>query len=98
MNIYVGNLSPQVKEEDLQALFSEFGKVDSVKIIKDIFTSESRGFGFIEMKDNDGARKAIDTLNTYDLKGKKITVNEARPKADKKRGSGNKGKKGGNRW
>lgn len=92
MNIYVGNLSPQVKEEDLQTLFSEFGKVDSVKIIRDMFTSESKGFGFIEMKDNAGAQKAIESLNTQELKGKKITVNEARPKSDNRRGgSGNRG-------
>lgn len=95
MNIYVGNLSPQVNEEDLQALFTEFGQVNNVKIIRDMFTSESRGFGFVEMKDNAGAQKAIEALNTKELKGKKITVNEARPKSDNRRGGGGGGNRGG---
>jgi RNA recognition motif-containing protein len=95
MNIYVGNLSPQVKDEDLQELFAEFGQVNSVKIIRDMFTSESKGFGFIEMKDNAGAQKAIEALNTKEVKGKKITVNEARPKTDNRRGGGGGGNRGG---
>lgn len=105
MNIYVGNLSPQVKEEDLQSLFSEFGQVSSVKIISDMFSGESRGFAFVEMRDKAAAQKAIEALNTKEVKGKKITVNEARPKTDNRRrggggGGGNRGGGGGGgrRW
>ena len=86
MNIYVGNLSSDVKEEDLTALFSQHGKVSSAKVIRDMFTQESRGFGFIEMPAQAEAMKAIETLNTFELKGKKIVVNEARPPKDKKGG------------
>ena len=101
MNIYVGNLSQQVKEEDLQSLFSEFGQVSSVKIISDMFTGESRGFAFVEMRDKAAAQKALEALNTKEVKGKKITVNEARPKTDNRRGGGgggNRGGGGGRRW
>jgi RNA recognition motif-containing protein len=85
MNIYVGNLAQNVQEEDLNTLFSTHGKVDSVKIIRDMVTQISKGFGFIEMLVKDEAQKALDVLNSYDLKGKKLVVNEARPK--KERGS-----------
>ncbi len=95
MNIYVGNLSNQVKEEDLQNLFSEFGQVSSVKIISDMFSGESRGFGFVEMKDKAAAAKAIEALNAKEVKGKKITVNEARPKTDTRRSGGNRGGRNG---
>jgi len=88
MNIYVGNLSPEVKEEDLNELFSQYGKVSSAKIIRDMFTQETRGFGFIEMPGQAEAMKAIETLNTFELKGKKIVVNEARPQRDRKGGGG----------
>ncbi len=80
MNIYVGNLSPDVNEEDLNNLFSEYGKVTSVKIIKDIYTKESKGFGFLELAQNLEAQKAITELNSKELKGKEIVVNEARPR------------------
>ena len=86
MNIYVGNLSPEVKEEDLNELFSQHGKVSSAKVIRDMFTQESRGFGFVEMPAQAEAMKAIETLNTFDLKGKKIVVNEARPPRDRRGG------------
>ncbi|MGB5847033.1 MAG: RNA-binding protein [Ignavibacteriaceae bacterium] len=85
MNIYVGNLAQNVQEEDLNTLFSTHGKVDSVKIIRDMVTQISKGFGFIEMLVKDEAQKALDVLNSYDLKGKRLVVNEARPK--KERGS-----------
>ena len=85
MNIYVGNLAQNVQEEDLKTLFSEHGKVESVKIIRDMVTKISKGFGFIEMLVKDEAQKALDVLNSYDLKGKRLVVNEARPK--KERGS-----------
>jgi RNA recognition motif-containing protein len=95
MNIYVGNLSPEVKEEDLNELFSQHGKVSSAKVIRDMFTQESRGFGFVEMPAQAEAMKAIETLNTFDLKGKKIVVNEARPPRDRRgggRGAGGHGR------
>ena len=95
MNIYVGNLSPEVKEEDLNELFSQHGKVSSVKIIRDMFTQEPRGFGFVEMPGQAEAMKAIETLNTFELKGKKLVVNEARPPRDKKGGGGGRGAGGG---
>lgn len=104
MNIFVGNLAKEVTEQDLQTLFAECGNVRSVKIIKDLFSGESKGFGFIEMPGNAEAQKAITELNTRDVKGKKIVVNEARPRDDDRRrggghrgGGGRKGSSGGNR-
>ena len=88
MNIYVGNLSSEVKEEDLNELFSQHGNVSSTKVIKDMFSQESRGFGFVEMPAQAEAMKAIETLNTFELKGKKIIVNEARPQRDRRGGGG----------
>ena len=80
MNIYIGNLAQNVQEEDLNTLFSQHGKVDSVKIIRDMYSKISKGFGFIEMFVKDEAQKALDVLNTFELKGKRLVVNEARPK------------------
>jgi len=80
MNIYVGNLAPNVEEADLNNLFSQQGKVHSVKIIQDMFTKISKGFGFVEMLVKEEAQKALDVLNSFELKGKNIVVNEARPK------------------
>ncbi|HLG33078.1 MAG TPA: hypothetical protein VI362_08535 [Ignavibacteriaceae bacterium] len=94
MNIYVGNLSQEVSEEDLNTLFAEYGKVSSTKVIRDMFSQESRGFGFVEMPGQAEAQKAIDELNTRELKGKKLIVNEARPKRDS-RGGGGGGSRGG---
>lgn len=88
MNIYVGNLSSEVKDEDLNELFSQHGNVSSAKVIRDMFTQETRGFGFVEMPAQAEAMKAIETLNTFELKGKKIVVNEARPPRDRKGGGG----------
>lgn len=98
MNIFVGNLASDVKEEDLTNLFSEFGQVKEVKIIRDLFTQQSKGFGFVEMPGLAEAQKAINSLNTMDVKGKKITVNEARPRRDDNRrrpGGGGGGRSGG---
>ena len=95
MNIYVGNLSAEVKEEDLNELFSQHGKVSSAKVIRDMFTQESRGFGFVEMPAQAEAMKAIETLNTFELKGKKIVVNEARPPKDRRSGGGGGRGRGG---
>jgi len=93
MNIYVANIPWKASEEELRALFAEYGEVDSAKIITDKFTQRSRGFGFVEMKDDESARKAIDELNGKDFMGKNLVVNEARPRED--RGSGGGGNRGG---
>ena len=90
MNIYVGNLSLNVNDEDLNGLFSTHGKVSSAKVIRDNFSQQSRGFGFVEMPGESEAKKAVNTLNSYELKGNKIVVNEARPRRD--RGNGGRGR------
>ena len=93
MNIYVGNLASEVTEEDLTTLFSEFGQVKEAKVIKDMFSQESRGFGFVEMLATAEAQKAIEELNTKEFKGKAITVNEARPRRERgRRGGGGGGR------
>jgi len=78
MNIYVGNLDYKVNESDLESLFSEYGTVNSVKIISDKHDGRSKGFGFVEMENNDEAKKAVSGLNGSSLKSRDITVNEAR--------------------
>lgn len=88
MNIYIGNLAKQVKEDEIESLFKEYGTVVSVNIIRDMFSRESKGFGFVEMKERPAGVKAIEELNTKELQGKKIMVNEARPKTENKRGGG----------
>jgi RNA recognition motif-containing protein len=95
MNIYVGNLAKDVTDEEIQNLFAECGYVKSAKIIRDLFSGESKGFGFIEMPGVAEAQKAIDSLNTKDLKGKKLVVNEARPKTENRGRSGSGGGRGG---
>ena len=86
MNIYVGNLSQDVKDDELKELFSQHGKVDSVKIIRDMFTQTSKGFGFVEMPGRTQAEKALNELNTIEFKGKKLIVNEARPQRERRGG------------
>ena len=89
MNIFVGNLSKEVSDNELTDLFSEFGKVSSAKVIRDMFSQESRGFGFVEMPALAEAQKAISGLNTREVKGKKLVVNEARERRDNRnRGRG----------
>jgi len=83
LKIFVGNLSHEVKEEELNALFSEHGSVSSVKIIRDISNKMSRGFGFVEMPRKVDAKKALNSLNELELKGKKLVVNEARQERDR---------------
>lgn len=98
MNIYVGNLSRDVDERELQEAFESFGQVASVTIIKDKFTGQSRGFGFVEMPDKAEAEAAINGLNGQELKSRAINVNEARPRDDNKsrRGGPMGGRRG--RW
>jgi RNA recognition motif-containing protein len=83
MNLYVGNLSYSVTEEDLKEAFSEFGELESVNIIKDKYSGQSKGFGFVEMPDNAEADKAIKALNGNDLKGRAIKVNQAKPRGER---------------
>ncbi len=83
MNIYVGNLAWAVTDDDLRQAFAEFGKVDTASVIKDKYTGRSRGFGFVEMPDNEEAQAAINELNGKDLKGREVKVNEAKPRTDR---------------
>jgi RNA recognition motif-containing protein len=91
MNIYVGNLSYTVTEEDLRQAFGNFGQVASASIIKDQSSGQSKGFGFIEMPVIEEARAAISGMNEKEMKGRKLNVNEARPRADDRRGGGGGG-------
>jgi RNA recognition motif-containing protein len=83
MNIYVGNLPYSVTDADLRETFSRFGEVSQVNLIADKFTGESKGFGFVEMDNNSQADAAIKGLNGADMKGRNITVNQAKPKAER---------------
>jgi len=85
--LFVGNLSFQTSEQELNDLFSQIGRVESVSIITDRMTGRSKGFGFVEM-DNDAAENAITKFNGSDLDGRKLTVNEARPLVKKEFGGG----------
>jgi len=91
MNLYVGNLSHEVTEDDLQKAFGAFGQVTSAKVITDKFSGQSRGFGFVEMPAKAEAQSAIDGLNGKDLKGRSLNVGEARPRPEGRRGSGRRG-------
>ncbi len=95
MNIYVANIPWKASEEELKNLFAEYGEVTSAKIVMDKFTQRSRGFGFIEMKDDSAGRNAINELNGQDFMGKSLVVNEARPRTDAPRNGGNRGGGGG---
>jgi len=104
MNIYVGNLSWNLKDQDLSNLFASHGEVISAKIVNDKFTNRSKGFGFVEMANDDQAQAAIAALNGTEVDGRNIVVNESRPKQEggsgggggfKKRSFGNGGGGGG---
>ncbi|MDZ4723545.1 MAG: RNA-binding protein [candidate division Zixibacteria bacterium] len=91
MNIYVGNLSYQVSEEDLRTAFGEFGEVTKVIIIKDKLSGESRGFAFVEMGSSESGQSAISGMNDAELKGRRLKVNEAQARTDAPRGGGGGG-------
>ncbi|MBN1392304.1 MAG: RNA-binding protein [Sedimentisphaerales bacterium] len=95
MNLYVGNLLFDVAENDLRALFEPFGQVTEVRLIMDKYTGKSKGFGFIEMPSKDEAQKAIAELNGKDMKGRAMTVNEAKPKVERGGRGGFGGGRGG---
>jgi RNA recognition motif-containing protein len=97
MNIYVGNISSEVSQEDLKNAFAEFGQVASAQIIMDKFTGESRGFGFVEMPSKAEAESAISGLNGTQLMGQTLTVNEARPRTGGGGQRGGGGRRGGHR-
>jgi len=86
MNIYVGNLSHDMTEGDLRLTFESFGRVTSVNVIKDKYSGESRGFGFVEMPGKGEAQTAISDLNGKELKGRMLNVNEARPRSTDRSG------------
>ncbi len=96
MNIYVSNLSFSVTDEDLRNLFSSYGEVTSAKIITDRETGRSRGFGFVEMSDDNASQKAISDLNGKSTDGRQMSVTVAKPKEDRS-GGGNRGGFGNNR-
>ena len=83
MNIYVGSLSYDVTEDDLRDVFSPYGEISSLSIIKDKFSGKSKGFGFVEMPNQEGAEEAIKTLNESEVKGRNIKVNEANPREER---------------
>ena len=80
MNIYLGNIAWSMTEDDVEALFGEFGAVSSVKIITDKYSGRSKGFGFVEMDDDAAAQTAIDALNDSEQQGRNLRVNQARPR------------------
>jgi len=82
MNIYLGNLNFQTKEEEIQELFQTYGEVTEVKIIKDRYTGRARGFAFVEMENEEAGAKAIEELNETEFQGRKILVNKARERRD----------------
>ena len=101
MKIYVGNLSYEVTEEDLRLALEQFGQVESATIIKDKYSGQSKGFGFVEMASKAEGQSAIDGLNGKELKGRALNVNEARPRTESRGGrggyGGSRGGQGGSR-
>lgn len=95
MKLYVGNLSYDVTEEDLRRAFESFGHVESASIIKDKYSGESKGFGFVEMPNAAEAKSAIEGLNEKEFKGRPLSVNEARPRPEGGRPGHGKGGRGG---
>ena len=97
MNIYVANVPYSVKDQDLHELFAPFGEVTSAKIIMDRATNRSRGFGFVEMANDDAGRAAIEGTNGKNFHGRDLVVNEARPRTEGDRGGFGGGSRGGDR-
>jgi RNA recognition motif-containing protein len=96
MKIYVGNLSFNAADQDIQALFAPYGQVDSVRLIRDHATGQSRGFGFVEMADASAGRAACTALDQHEFEGRRLTVNEAKPQVSRTGGFG--GKRRDSRW
>lgn len=91
MKLYVGGLAYSVDEDELQKMFSDYGTVTSANVIKDRDSGQSKGFGFVEISEDDGAKKAISELNGKEIGGRSITVNEARPQEDRRPSGGGGG-------
>jgi RNA recognition motif-containing protein len=91
MNIYVGNLSYEITEDELREAFEAFGQVESAKIIQDNYSGRSKGFGFVEMPEEAEAQSAIDGLDGKEMKGRTLKVNKARPRPEGRRGGGRRG-------
>ena len=104
MNLYVGNLSFSVDDDGLRQTFEEFGQVSSASVIKDKFSGQSRGFGFVEMPSAEEAKNAMSELNGKEFDGRALTVNEAKPRTENRGGGGGRGGDrrggggGGRRW
>jgi len=95
MNIYVGNLPRNLSEGELRETFQAFGEVTTASIIKDKYSGQSRGFGFVEMPNREEAERAIAALNGQELKGRPLTVNEARPREERPKSGGFGNRMGG---
>ena len=91
MNIYVGNVAYRLSDEDLREAFEAYGTVESARVIKDRETGRSKGFGFVEMPEEEEARAAIDALNGAEIQGRAVIVNQARPREERPKGGFNKG-------
>jgi RNA recognition motif-containing protein len=98
MNIYVSNLSFNTQDEDLKKLFTPYGEVSSAKVINDKITGQSKGFGFVEMANDEAAKKAIEELNNGTIDGRSVKVMEARPREDRDQGRNNSGGYRKNKW
>ena len=98
MNIYVSNLSFNVQDEDLREFFAEYGEVSSAKVITDKFTNRSRGFGFVEVPDQEAAQKAISELDDGLVEGRAIKVMEAKPREERSNSNSNRPSFSRNRW
>jgi len=98
MNIYVGNLPYSVDEQQLRSWFEEYGVVDRATVITDRFTGRSRGFGFVEMPNEEEARRAIEALNGSEIEGRTLVVNPARQRAEQPRSGRGAPHRGGRRW
>lgn len=100
VNIYVGNMSYSTSEDQLREMFEAYGAVDSVRVISDRDTGRPKGFAFVEMSDATAAQAAMDAINGKEVDGRALTVNEAKPRADRPRGGGGGGGGGGGarRW
>lgn len=93
-NVYVGNLPASMGEAELKALFEQKGTVDSVTVIRDYDTGRSRGFAFVDMATDEDAQKVIEAMKNYSVDGRNLTVNEARPKTDRRTGNDGGGRGG----
>ena len=91
MKLYVGNLSYEVSEDDLRQAFEPFGQIESAVILKDKYSGQSKGFGFVEFSSKADGQSAINGLNGHELKGRNINVNEARPRTESREGQGGYG-------